>query len=88
MTPPGVRTGCRYAALNNRDWLNDQYTHQGKSDRMIAAELGCCTSTVWYYRDLHGIPSLNLKQCPRHRIPRFRIRNPQLAVELGLEGMV
>lgn len=88
MTPAGVRTGSHYAALNDRDWLIDQYTLQGKSDSMIAAELGCCTSTVRYYRNRHGIPPRNLPQSPRHRIPRFRIRNPKLAVELGLEARV
>lgn len=45
----------RFAALNDAEWLREQYVVRGRGQREIAAEVGCCQPTVIEALRYHGI---------------------------------
>ena len=50
------RMDSKIPELNDRDWLYQQYVVDGKTDRMIAEELGRHTRTICNRRMTFGIP--------------------------------
>lgn len=56
----------RFAALNDAEWLREQYVVRGRGQREIAAEVGCSSCTVVDALRAHGIAAR-----PRGRPRRY-----------------
>ncbi|MDP1712543.1 MAG: hypothetical protein Q8K86_08810 [Candidatus Nanopelagicaceae bacterium] len=53
--PGGISKPSKYASLNDRSWLYNEYEVKSRSMDNIANEVGCNISMVKYYLTKHGI---------------------------------